>query len=220
MRINDTTVKQSLVAKRLRIRHAYDKVTIKCDRTRQWFTLWLLTFGLSALLIYVFKLAGSNTSIVYMLVATVVGVTDTVIIMVYLAWGWRLVLDVSRGECVYKRTYAGIPCLTKRVTFDDGPIGPCHAQTVLTKSNETPASVIGFLLLLLLGPIGLIIGFLIGLGRSAPSRTSQIVHLPAIFHYNVHTDGSTVLLVLQKPNDRDRVLEALAEHAPEVVSVR
>jgi hypothetical protein len=216
MRIEDPAIKRSHVAKRIRLRHGYSTLSAKCNRAAQWLILVLCTVFGSALAAYAVVSTGNNNSAAYSVLATISGVVVVVIILGYLARGWRLTLDVGRCECVYSRTYAGLPYGTRRVSLEDGPVGPCTVPVTWNELNTSAASAIGCLLLMLLGPLGLIIGFLMNARRSARPVTAAF---PGIFHYDEAADTPTVLLVCEEAKERDRLLGVFAEAMPEYVSL-
>lgn len=217
MYIQDRTIKPSRIVKRPRISHAYNSVTAKNSHTRGWIATGICLAVISLPYIGVAASTGQLDAFALLVLGTIAGVIIGTVYLYFLAWGWRITLDLDKTECVFRRTYAGLVYRTTRFSLIHGYIGPHPIHMEWAKGENSFWSVVAMGLLLIFGPIGFIISLIFPLRR--PENT-HIVERPGIIHYNEQLDEVTVLLVLDEATQRDRILTAFAEIVPQSVSTR
>jgi hypothetical protein len=203
------------VANRLRIKRKPDAVRVKCSRIGAW-TATVICFAVVLSYMYFALAPVFYSEKAFVVIVGIIFATPLAVVLLgYLAWSWRIKIDRNNKECVYQRTYLGVPYHTQRASLLNGLVGPSPVQVEWVETEKRSDSAVVSVAHYILGPIGAVASALV---LSARPEVKHKKIFPGIIHYDETTDETTVMLVLGNCEDRDRILAAFVELAPDLVS--
>lgn len=136
----------------------------------------------------------------------------------YLAQSWSLTLDEERQTCVKKIDRFTTEIAGRRLPLLDSYVGPHDVPVTWTETEMKNGGWVSALPIGLIGPIGLVLQWVVSMFPLLFShQVEKSKEFPGIIHYDEKSGIATVLLVFNKPEARDGLLEKLAETSPDHV---
>ena len=215
MLVSDARFNKTDVVKRIRFIRRYGRIIIKPGRRTDCFVQFFLTLVLSPLLLIALDAPGQMDVTGRIVSLFLFAIPQCIAFFALWARGWSLVLDTDNAFCQYTRTYLWRARYSANTDLTQGVIGPSMVRLRWDERTQSQRVLPASIVLFLLGPLGVLLG---AVAHFSQRKFEVVNDYPGIIYYNETTDESTVLLVLETPTLRKRVLAAFSELAPESVS--